>query len=181
MLSRGQSHEYLETNEQPVSESHTILMVACSFLPFLFILTMYQGSSMHSTSRPNIHWAHCANPRRVASPSMVHDAVWRLARIGSRCQFLPTWAHHSWHTQSTTSAPQHSTHQCPTPVWHTADNVVQQFYPSSTPYPIDIFRNWRTTATQTIFSKSHIIQQPASGPSLSIRALYNQRFTTAEE
>jgi hypothetical protein len=88
--------------------------------------------------------------------------------FGSRCQLLPTWARHSWHTQSTTSAPQHSTHQCPTPVCHTAAGVVQQFYPSSTPYPIEIFRNCRTTTTRTIFSKSHLIQNlPPDLPYLS--------------
>jgi hypothetical protein len=71
------------------------------FLPILFVLTMYRDSSVHSISRQNLHWAHCAKQRRVASPSMVHDAVWRL--------------------------------------------------------------------------------QPASGPSFSIKALYSQWFTTAEE
>jgi hypothetical protein len=41
---------------------------------------MYQDSSVHPTSRQNLHWVHWAKLRRIASPSVVHDAVWRLAR-----------------------------------------------------------------------------------------------------
>ncbi|KAJ8593178.1 hypothetical protein M405DRAFT_624945 [Rhizopogon salebrosus TDB-379] len=82
MLSRGgQSHKYFwRPTNNPFLSSTLFSWLRVLFFPFLFVLTMYRGSSVHPTSRQNLHWAHCAKLRHVASPSMVHDAVWRLAR-----------------------------------------------------------------------------------------------------
>jgi hypothetical protein len=116
MLSRGgQSHKYpWRPTNNPFLNPTLSSWLRVLFFPFLFVLTMYRGSSVHPTARQNLHWAHYAKPRRVASPSMVHDAVWRLTRTSGVLEsmlLLPTWAHHSWHTQSITSAPQHSAYQ----------------------------------------------------------------------